>query len=262
MFKFPPERIVCLSEETIETIYLLGEEKRIVGVTGFATRPLNVRKDKPRISTFVSAEIDKILQLKPDLVLAFSDVQAELSGKLILEGLNVFCFNQRDVSGILAMIKTIGALLDCPLKASKLTLSMSTRILELKTRKLKFRPKVYFEEWNTPLISGIRWVSEIIEISGGRDIFSKKSNEAKSKNRIVLSSEVIKKNPDIIVASWCGKKVDIDEIRKREGWNHITAVKLNQVFEMKSSEILQPGPAALIDGISTLSNHISMFVDS
>ena len=256
MQKFPPERIVCLSDETVETIYLLGEEKRIVGVTGFASRPKNVRMEKARVSSFTEARTDEILKLNPDLVFTFSDVQADLSRDLILAGLNVFCFNQRSVAGIFSMISMIGAILNCTDKAKNLQDEFMKKITFCKENKLNYQPKVYFEEWNEPMIAGIGWVSEIIAVAGGIDVFADKASYPKSKDRTVCLDKVIEKNPDIILASWCGKKVDVETIYKRKGWDAISAVRNKKVFVLNSSEILQPGPAALTDGLTSIRNII------
>jgi len=256
MQKFPPERIVCLSAETIETIYLLGEEKRIVGVTGFASRPKIVRTEKARVSSFTEARTNEILRLNPDLVFTFSDVQADLSRDLVSAGLNVFCFNQRSVAGILSMISMIGAILNCREKADKLKGEFIKKINFCKENKLSYQPKIYFEEWNEPMIAGIGWVSEIISIAGGIDVFAAKAAYPKSSDRTVFLDEVIQENPDIILASWCGKKVDVNKIYKRKGWDAITAVRNKKVFFLDSSEILQPGPAALTDGLASIRNII------
>ncbi len=259
MFNFPPNKIVCLTEETVETIYLLGEEKRIVGVTGFAVRPERVRKEKPRISSFISAKIEKIEELKPDLIFTFSDIQADISKQLISKGLNVFCFNQRDTKGIISMIKTIGAILDCKDKSLELCNKLKNIIAETRNNSPKIRPKVYFEEWNDPLISGIKWVSELIDIAGGIDVFSKKSSNSLAANRIISSDDVIKANPDIIIASWCGKKFNLKSMCDRPGWEKINAVKNNKVFEIKSPLILQPGPATITHGLKIISKIIKSF---
>ena len=264
MLKFPIERIVCLTEETVETIYLLKEEKKIVGVTGYAVRPKIVRNEKMRVGSFTSARIDKIIDLKPDIVLTFSDVQAELSKKLISEGLNVFCFNQRNVSEILSMIKILGQLLNCSKKSNYLVEKLEHNLIRIKSKSIKnrYKPKIYFEEWDDPLITGIRWVSELIEIAGGEDIFKIKSKNCKSKNRIVTFEEVIKKDPDIIISSWCGKKVNYKKIIERKNWKKIKAVKDNHIYEIKSPFILQPGPAALTDGINQIEKIISTWLKS
>ena len=251
--RHPPKRIVCLTEETVETLYLLEEQDRIVGVSGYAVRPPKVRREKPRISAFISANIPKILDLNPDLVLAFSDLQADIVGDLIREGIEVHAFNQRDINGILDMIYTLGAILDVQDKAEKLVILLRNRIENVKIEASKFRRKrVYFEEWNDPLISGIRWVSELIEIAGGEDIFKDLSFQKAAKNRIVSEDAVVKKNPEIIFASWCGKKVQQGVISRRKGWDSIDAISKGNIFEIKSPIILQPGPAALTDGLDAM----------
>ncbi len=253
MKKFPPERIVCLTEETVETIYLLGEEKRIVGVTGYATRPKKVRNEKPRISSFISANIDKIIDLKPDLILAFSDIQSEIVSNLIKKGQSVLCFNQRDIEGIFNMIQTISNLLDIKQKGINLISKLKNNIYQIENKYNNYsKLKVYFEEWNDPLITGLKWVSELINIAGGEDIFYKKSFNELAKDRIISEKDVIKGNPDIIIGSWCGKKVNFDQIRNRKGWNKVNAIKYDKIYEIKSPLILQPGPAALTDGLDQI----------
>ncbi len=259
--KYPPERIVCLTEETVETLYLLGEEKRIVGVTGYAIRPSRVRKEKIRVSSFISAKIDKILALKPDLVLTFSDIQADISKNLIKEGLNVFCFNQRDVSGIIAMIETLGALLNCQKKSSELISKITSNIIKTRELQPRYKPSIYFEEWDDPLISGIGWVSDLIDIAGGVDIFSELSSKPDAKSRIISSKDVIKRNPEIILASWCGKMVKPEQIAARKGWNNIKAIQNQKIYEIKSSIILQPGPAALFDGLDAIVKIINNYTE-
>src|SRR6188472_2094248 len=205
---FPPERIVCLTEETVETLYLLGEERRIVGVSGYAVRPARVRREKPRVSAFISADFEKILALEPDLVLAFSDLQADIAAELIRQSVAVHAFNQRDVAGILDMIRTLGALVGAAPKADELAGTLEQRLAQTRQRaaRLPRRPRVYFEEWDEPMISGIRWVSELIEIAGGVDVFPKLSRMKSATERIVTPDAVIAASPDIIIGSWCGKK--------------------------------------------------------
>lgn len=250
---FPPGRIVCLTEETVETLYLLGEQDRIVGVSGYAVRPPQVRREKPRVSAFTSADIPKILALNPDLVLTFSDLQAEIAMNLIREGVAVFAFNQRDIDGILAMIRTVGALVGAAEKAQALARGYEDRLrdVEASVRGMP-RPRVFFEEWDEPLISGIGWVSELIGIAGGDDVFSTKAKEKAATGRIVSQDEVVTAAPDIILASWCGKKVVPDRIRNRPGWDAIPAVREGRIVEIKSPLILQPGPAALTDGLDAI----------
>jgi iron complex transport system substrate-binding protein len=253
MRHFPPRRVVCLTEETVETLYLLGEQDRIVGVSGYAVRPPQVRREKPRVSAFVSADIPKILALEPDLVLAFSDLQANIVGDLVRAGVDVHVFNQRDVAGILTMIRTLGALVGSAERAAQLVEHFEKRLAGIAaTPRPAPRPKVYFEEWDDPLISGIGWVSELIEIAGGEDIFPDLRRQQSAKDRIVLPDAVRAAAPDVILASWCGKKVVADRIRKRDGWDDIPAVRNHRIVEIKSTIILQPGPAALTDGVDAI----------
>ena len=250
---FPPSRIVCLTEETVETLYLIGEEDRIVGVSGYAVRPPRVRQEKPRVSAFISADIPKILALEPDLVLCFSDLQAAIAADLTRAGVAVHVFNQRDVAGILAMIRTLGALVGEPEKASALANSLARHLDEVAAAARGLaRPKVYFEEWDSPLITGIGWVSELIEIAGGEDIFPHLRKEKSAKDQIVAPQAVIDAAPDVILASWCGKKVVTDTIRHRPGFELIPAVRDDRIVEIKSPLILQPGPAALTDGLDAI----------
>jgi iron complex transport system substrate-binding protein len=247
---FPPQRVVCLTEETVETLYLLGEERRIVGVSGYAVRPPRVRKEKPRVSAFISADFDKILALEPDLVLAFSDLQADIAAELIRRNIAVHAFNQRDVAGILAMIRTLGALVGAAPKAEELACSLARRLEQARVRavSLQRRPRVYFEEWDEPMISGIGWVAELIEVAGGRDVFPTLSSCKSAKDRIVSPQQVIAAAPDIIVGSWCGKKFVPAKVAARPGFAGIPAVRDGFLREIKSPLILQAGPAALTDG--------------
>jgi iron complex transport system substrate-binding protein len=250
---FPPRRIVCLTEETVETLYLLGEEDRIVGVSGYAVRPARVRKEKPRVSAFISANIPKILALEPDLVLCFSDLQAVIATELIRAGVALHVFNQRDIAGILAMIRALGALVGAPEKAAALADSLARHLdsVAAATRRLP-RPRVYFEEWDEPLITGIGWVSELIEIAGGEDVFPHLRSEKSAKDRVVTFEAVVAAAPEIILASWCGKKVVPERIRERPGFDQIPAVRDTRIVEIKSPLILQPGPAALTDGLDAI----------
>jgi len=251
--EFPPCRIICLTEETVETLYLLGEQDRIIGVSGYAVRPPQLRKEKPRVSAFTSADIAKILALEPDLVLTFSDLQAAIVADLVRAGIAVHAFNQRDIAGILAMIRTLGALVGTSEKAERLARQCETRLADIAaSRNGKPRPRVYFEEWDDPFISGIGWVSELIDIAGGEDVFSELRREQAAKNRIVTSDAVIAAAPEVILASWCGKKVVLDRIRQRPGWQEIPAVRNGRIVEIKSPLILQPGPAALTDGLDAI----------
>jgi iron complex transport system substrate-binding protein len=256
---FPPERIVCLTEETVETLYLLGEERRIVGVSGYAVRPPRVRKEKPRVSAFISADYEKILALEPDLVLAFSDLQADLVAELIRRNVAVHAFNQRDVAGILDMIRTVGALTGVQLNANALAMSLHVRIRQTRerARSLPRHPRVYFEEWDDPMISGIKWVSELVDAAGGTDVFPSLAERKNAKDRIVSSQDVIAAAPDIIVGSWCGKKFVPAKVSARAGFDAIPAVRSGWLREIKSSLILQPGPAALTDGLDALSAIVS-----
>jgi iron complex transport system substrate-binding protein len=253
MRQFPPRRIVCLTEETVETLYLLGEQDRIVGVSGYAVRPPQVRREKPRVAAFISADIPKILALEPDLVLTFSDLQADIVAALVRAGVAIHAFNQRDVAGILAMIRTVGALVGAAERAEQLATGYERRLasIALAQRPLA-KPKVYFEEWDDPLISGIGWVSELIEIAGGEDVLPKLRFQQAAKDRIISPDAVLAAAPDVILASWCGKKVVPDRIRKRPGWNQIPAVRNDRIVEIKSTLILQPGPAALTDGLDAI----------
>lgn len=253
MKSFPPERIVCLTEETVETLYLLGEEDRIVGVSGYAVRPARVRREKPRVSAFTSADIPKILALEPDLVLTFSDLQADIAAALIREGVSVVAYNQRDIAGILAMIRHLGATVGQADSADALVRQYEERLKAISARVAgRPRPIVYFEEWDDPMISGIKWVSELVEIAGGREAFPDHARQGAAPDRIVTSDQVIAAAPDIILASWCGKKVRPEKIAARPGWQSIPAVRNDRIVEIKSPLILQPGPAALTDGLDAI----------
>ena len=252
MQHFPPRRIVCLTEETVETLYLLGEQDRIVGVSGYAVRPPQVRREKKRVSAFITADIPKILALAPDLVLAFSDLQADSAAELVRAGIAVHVFNQRDVAGILAMIRTLGAMVGAADRAEQLAAGYEKRLADIAAIARSPRPKIYFEEWDDPLISGIGWVSELIGIAGGVDIFPELRSRKSAKERIVAPETVRELAPDVILASWCGKKVNSEKIRSRSGWDTIPAVRNNRIVEIKSPLILQPGPAALTDGLDAI----------
>lgn len=250
-----PERIVCLTEETTETLYLLGEQSRIVGISGFTVRPPEARKEKPRVSAFTSAKIEKIMDLQPDLVIGFSDLQADIAKDLIKRGVNVLLFNQRSVNEILSMILQLAALTGATAKGEQLVAGYISQIQATATRatQLKKRPSVYFEEWDEPMISAIRWVSELIEIAGGKDCFPQLAACAGGAERIIANpQDVIKANPDIIIGSWCGKKFRPEKVIVRDGWDQITAVKNGELHEIKSPVILQPGPAALTDGLAAI----------
>jgi iron complex transport system substrate-binding protein len=251
---FPPQRIVCLTEETVETLYLLGEEARIVGISGYVVRPPQARREKPRVSAFTSADIPKILALAPDLVLTFSDLQADIAAKLIRHGVDVHAFNQRTIAQILDMIRTLGALVDAAKRAGRLARKLEAAIATARRRaaQQERRPKVYFEEWDEPMISGIGWVSELIEAAGGIDIFANRASCKSAKDRIVTADEVIRSEPDIIIGSWCGKKFRSEKVAARPGFDRIPAVRRGALHEIKSPLILQPGPAALTDGLAAM----------
>jgi len=260
---FPPERIVCLTEETVETLYLLGEDRRIVGVSGYAVRPPQVRREKPRVSAFISADVPKILTLKPDIVLAFSDLQADIVAELIRNNVAVHAFNQRDIAGILDMIRTLGALVGATEKAEGLARSLAARVDAVHERALRLprRPRVYFEEWDEPMISGIAWVSELIEAAGGIEVFPHLAAHKNAKDRIVSADDVIAARPDIIVGSWCGKKFVPSKVTARPGFRQVPAVASGWLREIKSTLILQPGPAALTDGLDQLAGIIFEWVE-
>ena len=254
-----PERIVCLTEETTETLYLLGEQDRIVGVSGYTVRPPQARREKPRVSAFISADIPKILALRPDLVLTFSDLQADIVASLIRAGVAVHAFNQRTVAEILGMVRTLGALVGAQDRASDLANRLADNLEDTRRRAAQRtnRPKVYFEEWDEPMISGIAWVSELIEAAGGTDIFPELATCKSAKDRIVTREEVIRRAPDIIVGSWCGKKFKQEKVVARPGFETVPAVRSGRLHEIKSPLILQPGPAALTDGLAALEAIIS-----
>jgi iron complex transport system substrate-binding protein len=255
---FPPRRVVCLTEETVETLYLLGEQDSIVGISGYVVRPPQARREKPRVSAFTSANIDKICALEPDLVLTFSDLQADIAADLIRRGIDVHAFNQRSVAGILDMIRTVGALVDASGKARQLLSTLETRLADVRSRaeRLPKRPRVFFEEWDDPLISEIGWVSELVEIAGGLDIFADRAGRSAAKDRVVTIDEVAARWPDLIIGSWCGKKFRPERVMARPGFARTPAVQNQNVYEIKSSLILQPGPAALTDGLAALQSII------
>jgi iron complex transport system substrate-binding protein len=255
-----PTRIVCLTEETTETLYLLGEEARIVGISGFTVRPPRARREKPRVSAFTSAKIGKIVELRPDLVLGFSDLQADIAAELIRLGIEVHVFNQRSVGEILRVIATLGAMVGCSAKAEQLVEKLETGIEAVRQSAARFarRPRVYFEEWDEPQISAIRWVSELIGIAGGDDVFAELARESLGKNRIIADPlEVPRRSPEVIFGSWCGKKFRPETVAARPGWKDVPAVRDRQLYEIKSSIILQPGPAALTDGLAEIHAHLA-----
>jgi iron complex transport system substrate-binding protein len=251
---FPPSRIVCLTEETVETLYLLGEQDRIVGISGYVVRPPQARREKPRVSAFISANIDKILALKPDLVLTFSDLQADIVADLIRRGLNVHAFNQRTVAEILDMIRMLGAMVGAGERAEQLVSDLEAAFDTAckRAERLSKRPRVFFEEWDDPLISGIGWVSELVEIAGGIDVFAERRDQSAAKDRVVTAEEVVAREPDLIIGSWCGKKFRPERVATRAGFDRIPAVQHQDFYEIKSSSILRPGPAALTDGLAEL----------
>lgn len=249
-----PRRIVCLTEETTETLYRLGEQDRIVGISAFTVRPPQAKKEKPVVSQFINANIDKIVDLKPDLVLAFSDLQADICSVLISLGLEVYCFNQRSVAGILQMIHTLGRLIECMEKSNRLVDELKQNIdtVRSKANHLSIRPRVYFEEWPDPIICGIQWVSEIIEIAGGIDCFSELKEKKLAKDRIVSPETVIERKPDLYIASWCGKKFRKDIALSRAGFADAPFTRDGRMIDIDSSIILQPGPACLTDGLDAV----------
>ena len=247
-----PERIVCLTEETTETLYRLGEERRIVGISGYTVRPPRARREKPRVSAFLSAKTDKILALEPDLVIGFSDLQADIARELARAGLNVLVFNQRTVAQILSMILALASLVGAAAKGERLIAELEAGLAEIRAAGARFarRPRVYFEEWDEPMISGIGWVSELVGIAGGEDIFPERARSHAAAGRTIADpQEVVRARPDVILGSWCGKKFRPERVVARPGWNEVPAVRDGELHEIKSADILQPGPAALTDGV-------------
>lgn len=248
-----PQRIICLTEETTETLYLLGEGDRVVGISGYTVRPPEAR-EKPKVSSFLHARYEKIDALKPDLILAFSDLQAEITNDLIKRGYPVFTFNQRSVAEILQMVRVLAGIIGVAEKGEALASQFERGLDEIRDRAatLPMRPTVFFEEWYDPLISGIRWVEELVDIAGGQPIFPELASASLAKDRIVTSEQVIARKPDVIIGSWCGKPVRKERITGRAGWQDIPAVRHDRIYEVKSTYILQPGPAALTDGVRQL----------
>jgi iron complex transport system substrate-binding protein len=248
-----PSRIVCLTEETTETLYLLGQGDRVVGVSGYTVRPPEARS-KPKVSAFINARFDKIVALEPDLVLTFSDLQADLAAELVRRGIAVVSFNQRSVADILQMIRMLGGLVGCQAQAEQLADRLKADLDCIRTAATTFasRPRTFFEEWDDPLISGIRWVEELVEIAGGTPIFPELSKASLARDRVVDPAEVAKRNPEVIFASWCGKKMKKATIVGRPGWDKVDAVRNDRIYEIKSTYILQPGPASLTEGIRQL----------
>ncbi len=249
---FPPRRIVCLTEETVETLYLLGEQDRIVGISGYTVRPPQARREKPRVSAFRTADTERIVALAPDLVLAFSDIQADIVAALVRRGIAVHTFNQRTLAGIFDMIRTLGALVGASAQAETLAISLEQRVAAARAVRPARQPKVFFEEWNDPLISGIGWVSELVEASGAVDVFAELATGRSATDRIVAPADVVARAPDIIIGSWCGKKFRPEKVTARPGFDAVPAVRTGALHEIKSSIILQPGPAALTDGLDAI----------
>jgi len=248
------QRIVCLTTEPTEVLYLLGEQDRIVGISGYTTRPAIARKEKPKVAAFTSAKIDKILELKPDLVIGFSNLQADIAASLIRAGVEVHIFNQRSVDQVLNMIATVGALVGASDKAASLIAELESTIAQVRETAsyLPATPKVYFEEWDDPIICSIRWVAELIEIAGGKDCFPELTQFHSASERTIQAHQVVERMPDIIIGSWCGKKFQPEQVMAREGWAEIPAVKNGFVVEIKSADILQPGPSLITHGLKQL----------
>jgi iron complex transport system substrate-binding protein len=250
-----PERIVCLTEEATEVLYAIGESRRIVGISGFTVRPPQARQEKPKVSAFTSAKVEQILALRPDLAIGFSDIQADIAQALIKQGIEVWIANHRSVDGILGYVRRLGALVGTPAKAEGYARELEAQVERIRAAaaRLPCRPLVYFEEWDDPPISCIGWVSELIGIAGGDDVFPRRAAASLARDRIVADpGEVIRANPDIIVGSWCGKKFRPERVAARPGWDAIAAVRAGELHEVKSPIILQPGPAALTDGVRAL----------
>ena len=254
-----PQRIVCLTEEPTETLYALGEQDRIVGISGFTVRPARARKEKPKVSAFTSAKIGEILKLKPDLAIGFSDIQADIAAELVRSGVEVWIANHRSVDGILDYIRRLGALVGAGARADAYAdgLQRGLEGIAREAATLPHRPRVYLEEWDDPLITGIRWVSELVTIAGGDDVFPERAAEPLAKQRILADpTEVVRRVPDIILGSWCGKKFRPEKVAARPGWDAIPAVRDGELHEIKSPLILQPGPAALTDGVRAIAGII------
>ena len=268
-FPLGPQRIVCLTEETTEWLYLLGQEDRIVGISGFTVRPKRAREDKPRVSAFISAKIDRIMDLKPDCVLGFSDLQADIAAQLVRKGVQVTIFNQRSVAEILSMLYQVAAMVGQAEQGLQRIEKMQSDLRAMQATVAARvaagarRPKVFFEEWDTPHISAIRWVSELMAMAGGDDCFAELSTESLGKDRIIADgAEIVRRNPDIILGSWCGKKFRPENVAARAGWGAVNAVRDAQLFEIKSPDILQPGPAALTDGVAQMHQIILTWMDA
>ncbi len=257
-----PHRIVCLTEEPTEVLYALGEEHRIVGISGFTVRPARARKEKPKVSAFTSAKIGEILKLEPDLVIGFSDMQADIARDLIKAGVEVWISNHRSVDGILAYTRRLGAMVGAAEKAEAYAQEAERHIAAVRASAdaLPKHPRVYFEEWDEPLITGIRWVAELVRIAGGEDVFPRQAGESLAKHRILEDpADVVRAAPDIIFGSWCGKRFRPEHVAARPGWDTIPAIRHGDIYEIKSPIILQPGPAALFDGLTELHRHIAVW---
>lgn len=264
-----PQRIVCLTEETTEWLYLLGQESRIVGISGYTVRPRRAREEKPKVSAFLSAKTDKIMALQPDCVFGFSDLQADIAADLIRRGVQVTIFNQRSVAEIFTMLFQVAAMVGEAGQGLQRIAQMQSDLRAMQAAVAirlaggARRPKVFFEEWDTPHISAIRWVSELIGVAGGDDCFPELAAESLGKNRIIADgAEIVRRNPDIILGSWCGKKFRPDTVAARAGWHGVNAVRHQQLFEIKSPDILQPGPAALTDGVQKMHQIILKWMDA
>lgn len=253
-----PDRIVCLTEETTETLYLLGEGHRVAGISGYTVRPPEAR-EKPKVSAFISAKLDKIEALRPDLILTFSDLQADIAAELVKRGWPVYAFNQRSVAEILQMIRILAGLVGCEEKGRRLADSLEAGLDRIRESAARFprRPRTFFEEWDSPLISGIQWVEELVEIAGGDPIFPELRGKRLAKDRIVLEEEVRRRNPEVILASWCGKRMKEATITSRTGWSALPAVANDRIYEISSTYILQPGPAALTDGVRLIHERLA-----
>ncbi len=258
-----PQRIVCLTEEPTEVLYALGEEHRIVGISQFTKRPARARKEKPRVSAFTSARIDKILALEPDLAIGFSDIQADIARELIAAGVEVWVSNHRTVAGIIGYVRRLGAMVGAAGLADELAADLERHVSAVvgKAAQLPRRPRVYFEEWDEPMISGIGWVSEVIEIAGGIDVFADNARSSLAADRIIADpSEVVRRRPDILLASWCGKKYQPEKVWLRPGWDALEPVQTRTAHEIPAEIILQPGPASLTDGLDTIHTIIAEWV--
>jgi iron complex transport system substrate-binding protein len=268
-FPLGPQRIVCMTEETTEWLYLLGQESRIVGISGYTVRPRRARDEKPRVSAFTSAKIDKILELRPDCVLGFSDMQADIAAELVRKGVQVTIFNQRSIAEIFSMLFQVAAMVGQGAQGLQRIEAFQTQLramqdaVAVRVAAGARRPRVFFEEWDVPHISAIRWVSELLAIAGGDDCFPELAAESLGKNRIIAEgAEIVRRNPDIIIGSWCGKKFRPELVAARPGWETVNAVKHQQLFEIKSPDILQPGPAALTDGVAQLHRIVMQWMDA